>query len=450
MDSDILGKEKIGKLLFKLSIPSTIAMFVNGLYNVVDTIFIGRGVGSDAIAAITVAFPIQILMMAFSLTIGVGTASAISRNLGAGRTDRAVKFASVSIVMSFITAVLMGVLGTIFINPMLKLFGATDSIIGYSRDYISIILLSSLFYVFSISGNNIVRSIGKAKVSMVAMLVGVGLNIILDPIFIFVFKWGIKGAAYATVLSIVFSSLIVMWYILFKNNIFTFKREYFNLKLEYVKEIVSVGLPTLIRNMSGSIVAIFVNNALVMYGGVTAISTYGIIHRVSMFSFMPMFGVVQGLQPVVGFNYGAKKFKRVNESVKLSIKTLVIYASVLTVLVLLFASNIFHIFTTDKEVIRLGVDAIRVVYVGFPFVGISIITATLYQSLGYVKESLFLSLLRQVFIFIPLILVLPGIFGFALFGVLISFPLSDLLAAVISAFMIKGQMKKFASETGSV
>ncbi len=246
MNSNMLGTEKISKLLFRLSLPSTIAMFVNGLYNVVDTIFIGRGVGSDAIAAITIAFPIQIIMLALSLTIGVGAASAISRNLGAGRKDRAVKFASVSIVMSVIVALFMGIFGTIYMDPLLRIFGATDSIIEYSKQYISIILLSSLFYVFSVSGNNIVRSIGKAKVSMVAMLLGVGLNIILDPIFIFVFKWGIRGAAYATITSIIISSVIVMWYIAFKSDVFEFKLKYFNLEFEYVKEIVSVGFPTLI------------------------------------------------------------------------------------------------------------------------------------------------------------------------------------------------------------
>ncbi len=444
MDSSLLGKEKISKLLIRLSIPSTIAMFVNGLYNVVDTIFIGRGVGSDAIAAITIAFPIQMIMLAFSLNIGVGTASAISRNLGAGKPERAVRFASVSMLMSFIIALIMGVFGIVFIDPLLRIFGATDSIIGYARDYISIILFSSLFYVFSVSGNNIVRSIGKAKISMIAMVTGIGLNIILDPIFIFIFKWGIKGAAYATVLSIIISSFIVMRYILFKNNIFVFKREYFKLDYEYIKEIVSVGLPTLIRNMSGSIVVMFVNNVLVKYGGVTAVTIYGIIHKSSMFSFMPMFGLVQGFQPIVGYNFGAKQYKRVNECVRLSIKTLVIYASVVTVLVLIFASSIFHVFTTNEEVIKLGIDAIRVVYLGFPLVGIAIITSTLYQSLGYVKESLFLSMLRQVFLLIPLILILPGLFGLGLVGVLIAFPLSDTISVIISAIMIKSQTKKFA------
>ncbi len=444
MNSSLLGKEKISKLLLKLSIPSTIAMFVNGLYNVVDTIFIGRGVGSDAIAAVTVAFPIQIIMLAFSLTIGVGAASAISRNLGSGRVDRAIRFASVAMVMSMIIALLMAIFGTIFIDFLLRLFGATDSIIVYSKEYISVILLSSVFYVFSVSGNNIVRAIGKANVSMVAMLVGVGLNIILDPIFIFIFKLGIKGAAYATVISMVMSALIVMWYIVFRSDVFEFKLKYFNLEAEYVREIVSVGLPTLIRNISGSFVAMFVNNALVKYGGVTAISTYGIIHRIVMFTDMPMFGVVQGLQPIIGFNYGAKKFERVNESVKLAIKTLVIYASIVTVFILIFSRNLFYIFTSNEEVVNLGVNAIKIIYIGVPLVGVSIITAVFYQSLGYVKESLFLSLLRQVFILMPLVLVLPNLFNLNLIGVIIAFPLSDIISLIISGFMIKSQMKKFS------
>lgn len=451
--SQMLENEKISTLLLKLSLPATVGMIVNALYNIIDTIFIGQGVGKLGIAGLTISWPIQIATMAFSLMIGIGAASAVSRSLGAKNVERADyvagnAFLSITIISVFITT-----FGLIFLEPMLKLFGATDTILPYAKDYMSVILIGTLYFPFVMASNNLVRAEGNAKVSMMIMIIGTGLNIILDPILIFdkltlgpinipAFGLGIKGAALATILSQFVSLIYLLSYLYGGNSSLKVKLHHLRPNLEILREIVTVGFPSFIRNFAGSLVALIVNNLLKIYGGETAIAILGITNRVLMFLFMPLFGVIQGMQPIAGFNYGAKKYERVRETVKLSIITTITLATKGTALGMLFPDRILTLFTKDKELIIEGSKVLRIIISMIPIVGVSIVGASLFQALGKAIPSLLLALLRQVLILIPLLLILPRLFpeSYRIFGVWVSYPIADLLSTIVTGLLLKREL----------
>lgn len=437
-----LGNEKISKLLWRMSLPATIGMIVNALYNVVDTIFIGRGVGTLAIGGLSIAFPIQMIIMAFAQMVGIGAASAISRSLGAGEIEKADHVAGNSFGAVLIISSIVMAFGLFFTDPLLRLFGATDAILPYARDYIRIILMGSVFFSFTVSANNLVRAEGSAKVSMIAMIIGTGLNIILDPIFIFTLDMGIRGAAFATIISQFCSFIYITRYLYSDRSILKVRWHHLKPDFKILKEIVTVGLASFARQVAGSFVAILVNHSLAFYGGDLAISIFGVIRRVTMFLFMPLFGVVQGLQPIVGFNYGAKKYGRVREVVKLAILTTTIFASTSVLMGEIFPYAIFNIFTTDAELISQGAPALRLVILMIPVIGVQIVGAALFQSLGKAMPSLVLSLLRQVLILIPLLLFLPKIGNLGLTGIWISYPIADLLSTILTGTLIFGELKK--------
>lgn len=451
--SQMLENEKISTLLLKLSLPATVGMIVNALYNIIDTIFIGQGVGKLGIAGLTISWPIQIATMAFSLMIGIGAASAVSRSLGAKDVERADyvagnAFLSITIISIFITT-----FGLLFLEPMLKLFGATDSILPYAKDYMSVILIGTLYFPFVMTSNNLVRAEGNAKASMMIMIIGTGLNIILDPILIFdkltlgpisipAFGLGIKGAALATILSQFISLLYLLRYLYGGNSSLKVKPHHLKPNFEILREIVTVGFPSFIRNFAGSLVALVVNNLLKIYGGETAIAILGITNRVLMFLFMPLFGVIQGMQPIAGFNYGAKKYERVRETVKLSIITTITLATIGTAFGMLFPERILTLFTKDKELIIEGSKVLRIIICMIPIVGVSIVGASLFQALGKAIPSLLLALLRQVLLLIPLLLILPRLFpeSYRIFGVWVSYPIADLLSTIVTGFLLKREL----------
>ena len=306
-----LGQEKINTLLFRLSFPAVVGMISNALYNLVDTIFVGRGVGSLAIGALAIAFPLQIFIVAIAQTIGLGAGSAVSRTLGAGNTERAKQAVGNSFLCILVLSIFVSIVGLTYTDSILNFFGATSEILPYARDYIVIILWGLPFFSFVIFANNLIRAEGNARVAMFSMLIGSILNIILDPIFIFTLDLGIKGAALATVLAQFCSFLYVMQYIYGKKT--ALKIEFYHLRpyFSLIKEIITVGLPSFARLASGSISTLLVNQSLRFYGGNLAIIILGVIIKVTRFLFMPMFGVVQGMQPIAGYNYGARQYDRV-------------------------------------------------------------------------------------------------------------------------------------------
>ncbi|MBF8983602.1 MATE family efflux transporter [Lutibacter sp. B2] len=430
----------------KLSLPATIGMMVNALYNIVDTIFIGRGVGTDAIGGLAIAFPIQMIIMALAQMVGIGAASAVSRSLGEKNIERADYVAGNAFISVFILSSITVVFGLTFIDPILKIFGATDTLLPYAKEYLSVIFMGSIFFSFTVSSNNLVRAEGNAKASMFIMIIGTGVNIILDPIFIFVFKLGIRGAALATIISQFISFLYILRYMYGGSSSLKVKLHHLKLKKDILKEIFSVGFSSFARQSAGSVVAIVLNNSLKFYGGDMAISIYGTVNKVLMFLFMPLFGVVQGMQPIVGFNYGAKKIARVKEVVKLSIIITTILASVSVLIGEIFPTTIMSVFTNDVAFINDSANVLRIIMSAIPFIGIQVVGATLFQSLGRAVPSLVLSILRQVLFLIPLILILPSFFGLGLFGIWISFPIADLLSVIVTVVLLRKEMKKISLE----
>ncbi|HEY8363973.1 MAG TPA: MATE family efflux transporter [Haloplasmataceae bacterium] len=442
-DSKYLGEQKISRLLLELSLPAALAMMINGLYNIVDTVFIGHGVGSDAIGGLAVAFPVQLLMMGFAQLVGIGSASIVSRSLGAKKVEEAEKVAGNGFFTVVILSLLVSFLSLIFVDELLYVFGATPELLSYARDYMQIILIGNVFFSFSMMSNNLIRAEGKAKIAMVSMLIGAILNIILDPIFIYPLDLGIKGAALATIISQFASFIFVVTY--FKSGRSSLKIQIHHLKpkWEIITKIFSIGFSAFARSSTNSLFSIVVNNSLRFYGGSTAITIFGTINRVTSFLFMPIIGIGQGMQPILGYNYGAKKMDRAKKVIRLSLIVASIIAITGWVISETIPGLIMSIFTNDKELIRDGAKVFRFIILAMPLLGLQIIGSTLFQAIGKAIPALILSLLRQFILLIPLILILPNIYNLNLLGVWIAFPIADLLAGIIIYIFYKKQMAKF-------
>jgi putative MATE family efflux protein len=449
-NSKALGEENITKLLKRLSVPAMMGMIVNALYNFVDTIFLGQFVGVDAIGALAISFPIQMIIMGLGTMIGIGSASAASRALGAKQIEKADHIVGNAFLSIFIIGILLITFGREFLNPILTLFGATDTLLPLAYDYMNIILMGSIFLTISMVSNNVIRAEGNAKVAMISMIIGTGFNIILDPIFIELLGFGIRGAAIATVLGQIFAFLYVTNYFYRGKSNFKIMPHHLKPNLEYLKEIFTVGFPTFMRQIAGSILAIVVNNSLGFYGGDLAISVYGVINRVLMFILMPMFGIVQGFQPIASFNYGAKNFKRVIEVLKVSLKFLIIYSTIGVIIIQLFPGLIIKMFNNDVELIRLGKVAIRIVTIMIPLVGIQILSASLFQAIGKARPALIVSMSRQTLFLIPLVLLLPRFNGLGLVGIYAAFPIADVLAIALSLYLLKREVNSLKSKYSAI
>ena len=439
----MLGEEKIGRLLLSLSLPATIGMLVQAMYNFVDTIFVGRGVGSMGIAGISISLPVQIFVMAFAQMFGIGGASVISRALGERDHEKARRAAGNVMVFSVAFGLVMTLLGQFFLDQLLIMLGASEAIIPYAREYLGIILLGSAFFSFGMAMNHVVRAEGKPKIAMAAMLISAVLNIILDPIFIFSLNLGIWGAALATVLSQAATSIYVLFYFLSGKSLLRISLRSLIPEWRIMRETVSVGLSAFSRQVAGSLLAVVLNNSLVFYGGDIAVAVYGVINRLLMVFIMPMFGVNQGFLPIVGYNYGARKMRRARESVKLASAVTTMIALFSSIVMFLFARQLISIFTDETELIESTIYALRIVILATPTIGVQVIASGMFQALGKALPALFLSLLRQIIILIPLILVIPRFLGIN--GIWISFPLADLIAFAISLVFYLRELKIFHS-----
>ncbi|WP_037571442.1 MATE family efflux transporter [Spirochaeta cellobiosiphila] len=440
---EFLGSEPIGRLLLKLSVPATVAMLVNALYNLVDTIFLGRGVGSNAIGGLSISLPAQMIIMAFGISIGTGSASIISRNLGAHNYDRANQAAGNAFAMAIVFGALTTLLGILFIKPLLLLMGASETLYHYAYDYLSIILLGAPFIAFAMVSNNILRAEGNARMAMSSMLLGTITNIILDPIFIFPLNMGIKGAALATIIGQFLSFIYVLHHFASGKSSIHFNIKFMKPDKSILKETFILGIPTFARQSGQSIVTILVNNLLNRYGGDIYISGMGIINRIVMFLFMPLFGMVQGFQPIAGYNYGAQNYKRVLQSLRLAIIIATIYTSIGFILIQLFPSFLTSIFTYDQELVEVSSHIIRLFTLVLPFLGFQIIGASYFQSAGKGGPSMILNLSRQFLFLIPLILILPLLFQ--LNGIILAFPIADALATIVTMFWLSWEVTHLKS-----
>ncbi|GAK51350.1 MatE family protein [Candidatus Moduliflexus flocculans] len=438
---DFLGTEKISKLLWKQSIPSIIGLFVLSTYNLVDTIFVGRGVGTLGIAGLAIAGPIQMIIMSIAQTVGIGTASMISRSLGAKDRERAERtlgnFFTVTAALSL--AITIG--GNIFLEPLLRLFGATEQILPYAIEYMRPIFYGTLWAMMTPAFNNLIRAEGAARFAMSVMILSAITNIVLDPIFIYSLKMGIAGAAIATVISQFGAAMVVLFYFWSGRSGVRIHWRNFTLRWEIIAEMFSIGASVFARHASGSIMAVILNHSLGAYGGDIAIASFGVINRLLMFVFMPILGVIQGLQPILGYNYGAKHYRRAKESILMAIKWATGCSIAAFLFLMLFTKTLVAIFTSDTTLIALSISATRIIILFLPLVGFQIIAGGMYQSMGKAKQAFVLSVLRQIFL-IPLVLLLPLSFGLP--GLWNAFPLSDLFAVAITGIMVWHEMRLLA------
>ncbi len=429
----LLGTQSIGRLLMRLSGPAITGMVIQSMYNLVDTIFVGKGVGTLALAALAVCFPIQMLLLGVGKTVGIGAASIISRRLGAGREEEAGRIAGGSFVLAAILGFLISISGLIFIQPLLRLFGAGSSVMPLGRDYLSVVLLGGTFFSVTVCSNDIARSEGNAKVAMISMFVGAGINIILDPIFIFALNMGIRGAAIATVIGQVSAFIWITKYFFSGRSHLKFGRNHLIPRFRQSLRVLLIGAPSFARIVGGSIMAAVVNNAVMHYGQALHLAVLGVTNRMMTFALMPVFGLVQGLQPVVGFNYGAGKHRRVRKALKYSVVSATALTGVYFLLFEFAPRFMLGLFSNDQNLISAGAGIIRLLVLMLPLVGLQVIGAGTFQALGKAGTAFILSISRQILFLIPLVLLLPRIISPPLTGVWAAFPLADLLATCVTA-----------------
>ncbi|MCF8309051.1 MAG: MATE family efflux transporter [Bacteroidales bacterium] len=427
-----LGTEKINRLLIKLSTPAMLAMFATALYNIVDTIFIGHGVGSMGIAAVAIVLPIVGIISSFAHMVGIGSASLLSRSLGAKKYSMVDNIAGNSMLMIFLIGVFFTTVGLIFNEPVLRLFGATDKIIPYASAYSQIIFIAMLWFPFCVSSNNLLRAEGNAKEAMNAMLLGMIVNTGLDYVFIFPLNMGMEGAALATALGKFANLIYIIYYFNSSKTIITLKPKNFRLKKYIVKETTGVGLSGLGMRSSGSIAVVILNHTLGSLGGEIAIAIFAIIYRVSLFIALPLFGLNQGMQPIVGYNYGAEQPERVKKTIRIGLGYSLFFGLFIVGIAEIFPREIYSIFTNDPELISRGTGAFRIVVSMMWVMGISIAGTGIHQALGMKKSSFLLSIMRWIILVVPLVLLLPNLFGLGITGVWLAFPLADLAAALIT------------------
>lgn len=435
--SEFLGKDDIKKLLIKLSTPVILGMLVQALYNVVDTFFVGLAYGADSVQAIgglSIAFPVQMIIMAFGIVLGTGGSSIISRALGAREYNKAERVLGNVFSLSVFLSIIIGIPCLLYLDQILEVFGATAGVLPYARDYLKYIILGGVFFVFGVAAQNIVRSEGNARLAMNAMLVGGGLNIFLDPLFMFGFGMGVEGAAIATVLSQAVASVWLLLYYLKGKGTVKFRSDTLKPDSGIIKEIGAIGIGSFIMECSMSVMMIFVYNALAIYGGDVAIAIFGVVMKINSFIFLPLLGMGFGLQPIVGFNYGAKRYGRIVEAVKMSLVAATAFGLLGLSIIYLFTEQLLGLFSADPEYLELGKSAIMLMVLGTPLIGFTVITSILFQAMGKAKPAFLLSISRQLLFLIPAVVLLPRAYG--LWGVWASFPVSDCLAFMLSGFML--------------
>lgn len=432
--SSQLGTAPVRSLLIRMSAPAMVGLMVQAMYNLTDTIFVGHGVGSLGIAGIAISFPIQILVMAMAQLFGIGCSSIVSRRLGAGdREEARHALGNLFTLVLFFSAVI-AVLGSLFLPSLLKIFGATEGILPYAADYSRTILIGTPFFMFAMATNAVVRAEGNARVAMWTMIISGLLNIVLDPLFIYGFQLGIRGAALATVLAQATTVVYLIYYFFGGRSSLRTQPHHFRLSRSIVREATTIGLGSGLRSAASSFTVIILNTSLAAYGGDIAIATFGVINRMIMFLFLPMFGIVQGMMPIVGYNYGAGHPERVRQAVRLSNIVTTVMSLGTSILLLAIPALLLRIFTQDSEVISMGTPAIRIIILAFPTVGFQVVAAGMYQALGKAIPALVLALLRQVILLTPLILFLPRFLGLP--GIWASFPIADGAAALITGWMM--------------
>lgn len=435
-----LGTQKISKLLVKQAVPATIGILVMSLNMIVDTIFVGQWIGVLAIAAITVVLPIAFLISSIGMGIGIGGSSIISRALGANNSEKAFLTFGNQIALTTILSLLFVVLGTVYSEPILHLFGAKGNILPIATTYFSVIIYGVPFLAFAMMGNPNIRAEGKPKFAMYAMMIPAVLNILLDILFIKIFNWGMWGAGLATSISFASCGLYILFFFLSSKSELKIIPKNFKLDLKIVTEITKLGGVTIVRQGAISLLMIVLNYSLFTYGGEISIAIFGIINRVMMFAYSPIMGVSQGFLPVAGYNIGAENNERVKETIKKSIYFGTLLGTLIFVILLLFKEQVIWIFTNDAILLERTPTAMLIVFMATPIVTLQLIGAAYFQAAGKAFPALVLTLLKQGIFLVPLAYFLPIYYGVA--GVWWSFPIADVLSTIITLVVLKIEVSK--------
>jgi len=443
----VLNDERIGRLLVKLTIPAFLGMFVMTLYNVVDTIFIGHYVGPLGIAGLSIVFPIQMMSMGIGQMFGMGGASLISRLIGANNVPRAEHALGNAFSGTIIASAIIMIVCLSNVEFWVRLMGASETILPYARDYMTIILFGMFFMTFAMSMNTLIRAEGNARVPMIGMIIGAGSNIVLDAIFIIPLEMGVKGAALATVVAQLISTIYFLSYHLTGKSFLKLHSKNLIIQWNIMRDILAIGIAALAMVVAGSLASIFVNRLLVFHGGDFAVSAFGVLHRIMMFALMPGMVIGQGLQPILGFNYGARRFDRALRTIRLAVS----YAtccSIVAFIVLYFYPELFlRVFTTDTELINISVYAAKRIFFVLPIIGFMMVGTIIFQAIGKVVQSIVTSLARSALFLVPLLFVLPRFWGID--GLWLTFPITDALTFLLTLTLLVPQLREFRRRSRS-
>ncbi len=439
-----LGRKDVGKLLMQYAIPSIIATTAAALYNITDSIFIGHGVGALAISGLAITFPLMNLSAALGTMVGVGASALLSMRLGQKDYDSANKILGNVFVLTFIVGVVFTVPILVFLKPILYFFGASHETLPYAYDFMQIVVAGTVVTHIYFSLNAIIRASGQPMKSMTATIMTVVINVILNPLFIFGLGWGIRGSAFATIIS---QMIVLMWQIhLFRNkdSFLRVRRQDIRLNGKIVLDTIAIGLSPFLMNAASSVIVILINQGLLRYGGDLAVGAFGIVNRIAMLFVMIVIGLNQGMQPIAGYNYGAKLYSRVTEVLKKAIVIATMIMSVGFLTAQLIPHQIVSAFTSDQDLISNAETGLRIVFLFYPLIGFQMVVSTFFQSIGKSGNAIFLSLTRQVIFLIPFLLILPHFYGKN--GVWIAMPASDAISIIMSYILIHRQIKIFKKQ----
>lgn len=437
--SQELGTQNLSKLLINQSVPASIGFLIMSIYSIVDTIYIGRWIGPLGIGAITVVMPITFLISSIGMAIGVGGASIITRALGGKDRKRALKTFGNMVNATFHFAIILIILGFYFDDEILNIFGGKGDILPYAKEYFRVILIGVPFLAWAMMSNNVIRAQGRPKVAMLIMVIPAIINIILDPIFIIYLDMGLAGAAWATIISYFLSAVYALFFFLKGNSEIKFIFRYLKIEFSLIREIFAIGSITLARQSSISVLIVVLNHSLYTYAGEMGISIYGIVNRVMMFALFPIIGIVQGFLPIAGYNYGANNIKRVKMSINISIRYAMVLASCILIVIYFFADKVVYAFTTDQSLIEGSSFALIFVFMMSPLIAVQMVGAGYFQAIGKALPALLLTMTKQGFFLIPLVLILPNFFG--LNGIWYSFPIADVLSASVTWYFLQKEVR---------
>lgn len=435
-----LGTEKIGRLLMKYAGPAIIAMTASSLYNIIDSIFIGHGVGPLAISGLAVTFPLMNLSAAFGTLVGVGASTIMSVLLGQKNYDVANKVLGNVVVLNIIVGLVFMSTALLFLDPILYFFGASESTIGYAREYMQVILYGNVVTHLYLGLNSLLRASGNPKMAMYLTIMTVILNVILAPLFIFALDMGIRGAALATVIAQLVALAVILRYFSNQERLLHFRKGILKMDTRIARDSLSIGLAPFLMNSAACLVTLFINQQMKSYGGDLAIGAYGIVNRISFLFIMINMGLNQGMQPIAGYNYGARKYSRVREVYMKTVKYATFVVLIGFVVSIACPHAAVSVFTSDEELISLAAKGLTVMNLMLPLVGFQMVTSNLFQCLGMINKSIILSMSRQLLFLIPLLYLLPLALDSK--GIWLSFPISDFLAALVTFIMLLGLLKK--------